>query len=108
MTAPTRDHLEVIRRSGLLDLDHELGRALREAIDVFVEEGDGCTDAVGCATEGHVECRAHPIEFLDWLKLATEPPAYDAKGSHLGTLGRAKVVRGQRRRWHGAEASAVA
>lgn len=99
MTTRRATHLEVIRRSGILDSSSELGQAMREAIARFTELADGCTDPVSCATEQHPESRANPIEFLDWLRLEVDPPNVSPHGGHLSITGRARVIAGQRRRW---------
>ena len=95
MTArrPTRTQArEILKRPEVLD-------ALRRLIDDFTVEADGCDDAVLCASEGHEENMAHPLEFYDWLRLELYPPDASSKGDHLTDSGRARVVAGQRRRW---------
>lgn len=95
MTAarPTRAQArEIMKRPEVLE-------ALRRLIDDFTVDADGCDDAVLCATEGHEENRAHPLEFYDWLRLELDPPDASSKGDHLSERGRARVVAGQRRRW---------
>lgn len=74
VTTLRASHLRVIAESGILDPEQPLGEALRALITEFVEEGDGCLDPVTCAVEQHPSCRAHPIEFLDWIKMRIEVP----------------------------------
>ena len=90
---PTRIQArERLKQDGVLE-------ALRRLIDDFTVEADGCDDAVLCASEGHDENRAHPLEFYDWLRLELYPPDARSKGDHLTDRGRTRVVEAQRRRW---------